>query len=91
MQDRYGFEYVYKLPEEAVRAESVFDFITIDPEEFDYYRVSVGQVYYLWNSLRQYYEVHEVTPYTRDLQLEKYIKQDRVFLLPLLFQKSSDK
>lgn len=83
MRDVYGFEYFKELPEDAKKVESIYEFIEVVPEDFDYYRRKLGQPYLLWNKNRQVFEKYEITPYTQDIQLLPYLNRGELFLLPL--------
>ncbi len=82
-QDRYGFEYCRELPEEAKKVESIYEFVRVDPDNFDYYERKLGQPYLLWNRNRQTFEKYKITPYTIDTQLLPYVERGEIFLLSL--------
>jgi hypothetical protein len=81
--DKYGFGYYDTLPDEAIRCDNVWEFVTIDPTEWAYYRVNIGQQYFIYNKNRDVYEPYRINSYTRDYQLDRYIKQGRLFFIPL--------
>jgi hypothetical protein len=87
MEDKYGFVYYKELPKRAKKITSVFSFVELDPKEFFYYRTKIGAQYLIYNKRRQIYERYEITPNTRDYQLQKYIDTGRLFLLPSYSQK----
>jgi hypothetical protein len=82
MTDRWGFIYYTELPEGCRKAKSIYEFITIDPEEFDFYHLNVGQKYLIYNDFLQVYEAYEISPFTVDTQLLPSLEQEHLFLLP---------
>jgi len=75
--------YYDRLPDEAIRCDSVWEFVTVNPSAWSYYTLHVGQQYFIYNKNRNVYEPYHITSYTRDYQLDPYIKQGRLFLIPL--------
>jgi hypothetical protein len=81
MTDKWGFVYYTELPEGYRKVESIYEFITIDPEEFYFYRLNVGQKYLIYNRLLQVYEAYEISPFTIDIQLLPFLERGELFLL----------
>ena len=79
--DSYNLRYLESLPPNSRRVESGWEFVEIDPQEKDYYRIIKGQ-FVLWSKKMERYEVYEVNEYTHESQLAPFIKQGRIFLLP---------
>lgn len=81
MTDKWGFSYFEELPEDYKKAESIYEFITIDPQEFHFYRVNVGQKYLIYNRFSQVYELYEISVFTVDTQLLPHLEREELFLL----------
>jgi hypothetical protein len=82
MTDKWGFTCFEELPEEYKKVESIYEFITIDPNHFDFYLLNVGQKYLIYNDFLQVYEAYEITPFTVDTQLLPFLEKEHLFLLP---------
>lgn len=80
--DTYNLRYLSKLPEDAKAVKSIWEFVIIDPGEFDYYRMKEGKLFAIYSQKMERYEVYEVNRYMCEPQLAPYIKQERVFWLP---------
>jgi hypothetical protein len=81
--DTYGFQYYEHLPEGAFLARNIWKFVTIDPDAHNYYRVNIGMKYLIFAEEHNRYELYQISEYTRDKDLLNYIKQQRLFYLPL--------
>lgn len=79
--DKYGFQY-YEWPSRKWKlCNSIFDFVDVDPQFDNYYKVKTGLRYILYSQLRDVYEIHEVTEFTVDTDLLPFIKQQRLYLV----------
>ena len=79
--DQYGFKY-YEWPSEKWRkCKSIWEFVELDPESDDLYRVKLGTPYILYSTLREVYEIYYISEHTRDTMLIPFIKQERLFVL----------
>lgn len=79
--DKYGFKY-YEWPSRKWKlCKSIYDFVDVDPQFNNYYRVKIGLQYILHSKLRDVYELYEVTEFTVDLDLIPFIKQQRLYLV----------
>lgn len=79
--DKYGFQY-YEWPSRKWKlCKSIYDFVDVDPQFNNYYRVKIGLQYILHSKLRDVYELYEVTEFTVDADLIPFIKQQRLYLV----------
>lgn len=79
--DKYGLRYMDELPGDAVRVESGWEFIVLDPHHPGYYTLREGKMFALYSNKLQRYEIYEVNCYLSESQIAQYIKQGRLFWL----------
>lgn len=80
-RDKYNFPYYIHPPKEFQQTNNIFDFVTINPDEFDLHIPRIGLKYLIYNRQMQVYELYEITPYTIDTQILPFLKQGDVYLL----------
>jgi hypothetical protein len=82
LKDQYGFEYYEWGSFKWKKVESIYDFVDINPAYEDYYKPKIGIKYIIYSELSDTYQVYELNEFTRDKQLEEFVKRGLVFLLP---------
>ena len=78
--DEYGFRFHDCLPPDAKLA-SIWNFIEITREEFDYYRPKIGMEYLIESQDGSKYYIHEMSKYITDEQLIKYIESSQIYII----------
>lgn len=79
--DQYGLPY-YEWPSHTWKpVKNIWSFVEVDPKHEDNYQVKVGMKYILYSGLRDVYELHEISEYTKDVDLLEFIKHNRIFTL----------
>lgn len=78
--DDYGLRYVDSLPKEAQKAKTVWNLVEIDPYAFWFYRVKSLDVY-VWSDELQRFEYYSLNHDSPGIEIDKMIKQDRVFFV----------
>jgi hypothetical protein len=79
--DGYGLRYVDELPGNAIRINSGWEFVVINPQAFNYHEIKRGKRFALWSNKLKRYEIYEVNDYLSESQIAHYIKQGRLFWL----------
>jgi hypothetical protein len=78
--DFLGLEFYNELPDNASPCKSIWAFVTIDPNEWNYHRRNIGMKYLIYGCLSKRYELYEITEHTTDEHLLKYIKSGQLFV-----------
>ena len=81
--DEYGFQYYSELPQNAKQIKTVWPFVTINPESFNYYDLNVGTKYLIEAKALKRYYIMEISEHSRDRELLKYAERNQIFLLSL--------
>jgi hypothetical protein len=78
--DILGFQYYKELPDNARPCKDIWTFVTLDPEEWSYYKLNIGMKYLVYGYLSKRYELYEITKWTKDIDLLKYIESGQLFV-----------
>ena len=79
--DQYGFKY-YEWPSVTwIKCESIWEFVELDPEIDDLYKVKLGTPYILYSTLRDRYELYYISEHTRDTNIIPYIKRGLIYVV----------
>ena len=79
--DEYGFRYYDQLPENAKLIKTVWHFITINPDLWEYYSLNIGMEYLVQSQDKTKYYICKINEFTKDKDLIHYINSAQIFLL----------
>ena len=79
--DECGFEYYESLPDGAIPCKNVWSFVTIAPDEPGHYITNIGMKYLVQSHKEDRYYIKEITKYSKDKDLIRYINSGQLFLL----------
>lgn len=79
--DQYGFKHYEWSSPSWILVKSIWDLVDVSPEYNDLYKVKLGRKYVIYSTLRNVYELYEITEHTRAETLKPYVKQGRIYLL----------
>ena len=81
LKDKYGFKYYEWSSLRWTLVVSIWDFVEVNPDYKDYYKLRLGQKYVIYSKLRNVYELYEITEHSRDTTIEPMIKRKQVYLV----------
>lgn len=80
--DECGFRFHDSLPGNYKPIKSIWAFVNIDRDEFDYYKSKIGMEYLIQSQDESRYYIHKLSKYITDSDLIKYINSAQLFYLP---------
>ena len=81
--DENGFEYYDQLPPGAKPIKTIWAFVTLNPDAWNYYDLNIGMKYLLKAKESERYYLCEITEFSKDTELLKYAERDQLFLVYL--------
>lgn len=77
--DEQGFQYHTEIPD-GYKLATIWDFVEITRDEFDYYRPNIGMEYLIQSQDESRYYIHKLSEHIRDVDLIRYIETNQIYI-----------